>query len=115
MTQTLDTFAKDWEEAWNSHNIDVILAHYREDIEFRSQKAQPILGTTEIKGKDELRRYWSQALIRQPNLRFRVQDVFLGADMMVITYLNHNDILAAETLYFDTDGLVFRASACHRP
>ena len=45
MTQTLDTFAKDWEEAWNSHSIDVILAHYREDIEFRSQKAQPILGT----------------------------------------------------------------------
>lgn len=115
MAQTRDTFAQDWEQAWNSHDIDVILAHYHEDIEFHSQKAQPILGTTLIKGKPQLRTYWSQALMRQPNLEFRVQDVFFGADMMVITYLNHNNILAAETLYFDADDMVFRAAACHRP
>lgn len=31
-----DTFAKAWIEAWNSHQIDVILSHYDESVEFIS-------------------------------------------------------------------------------
>ena len=29
-------FASEWEEAWNSHDIDRIMGHYRDDIVFRS-------------------------------------------------------------------------------
>ena len=32
-------FAIEWEAVWNSHNLDRILAHYAEDVIFRSQKA----------------------------------------------------------------------------
>ncbi len=59
--------------------------------------------------------YWSAALKRQPDLQFRVQDVFEGHKMLVISYLNHRGVLAAETLYFDEAGLVYQAAACHRP
>ena len=38
-----------------------------------------------------------------------------GHEMLVISYLNHHDVLASETLYFDKKGLVFQAVACHRP
>lgn len=107
-------FAAEWETGWNSHNLDRILAHYRDDIVFRSQKAQALVGTGELKGKDALRAYWAAALAKQPELVFSVQDVFAGHEMIVITYLNHRGILAAETLYFDAEGLVFRAAACHR-
>jgi ketosteroid isomerase-like protein len=107
-------FAAGWERGWNSHNLDVILSHYRDDIIFRSRKALALVGTGEIRGKAALRTYWAAALDRQPDLAFRVQDVFEGHDMLVITYLNHMGILAAETLYFDVDGLVFQAAACHR-
>lgn len=34
--------------------------------------------------------------------------------MLVITYTNHRAVLAAETLYFDDDGMVYKAAACHR-
>lgn len=33
--------------------------------------------------------------------------------MMVITYLNHRGVRAAETLLFDENGQVTQASACH--
>jgi hypothetical protein len=33
--------------------------------------------------------------------------------MMEITYLNHRGVRAAETLFFDEEGLVNQASACH--
>ena len=107
-------FAKSWEQGWNSHDLDVIMDHYRDDIVFRSRKAIPLTGKGEILGKTLLREYWSSALARQPELKFSVQDVFQGHEMMVISYLNHNAILAAETLYFDADGKVFQAAACHR-
>ncbi len=109
-----DAFAIEWEAAWNSHDIDRILAHYSADVVFRSQKAMRLVGQGELHGRDALRAYWSAALAKQPNLSFVVVDVFAGHAMMVITYRNHADVLAAETLRFGSDGLVVEASACHR-
>jgi ketosteroid isomerase-like protein len=107
-------FSKEWEDGWNSHNIEAIISHYREDILFHSKKAIPIMGTGEIRGKSNLKIYWSQALQKQPNLKFKVINVFEGVDMMVITYRNNNNALAAEILYFDREGLVYQAGACHQ-
>lgn len=107
-------FAEEWQAGWNSHDLDQILSHYSDDIVFRSRKAIPITGAGEIKGKAALRAYWSAALDLQPELRFRVQDVFEGHEMLVISYFNHREVLAAETLHLNADGLVFQASACHR-
>jgi hypothetical protein len=106
-------FAKEWENGWNSHDLDAIMRHYRDDIVFRSRKAQALVGSGEITGKADLRSYWAKALARQPDLAFRVQKVFAGHEMMVISYLNHREILAVETLYFDDQGLIYRAAACH--
>ena len=108
-----EAFAASWQDGWNSHNLDRIMKHYRHDIVFRSQKAVPTVGHGEIHGREALEEYWSRALIRQPDLQFTVENLFEGYEMMVITYRNHRDVLAAETLYFDAAGLVFQASACH--
>lgn len=114
MPQNGKSYARQWEDDWNSHDLSRILSHYRDDIVFRSQKAVPLVGNGEIHGKNKLREYWAAALQRQPELKFTVQDVFEGHEMLVILYLNHSNILATETLYFDDNGLVFRAAACHR-
>jgi ketosteroid isomerase-like protein len=107
-------FAEAWQHGWNSHDLDLIMSHYSDDIIFRSRKAIPLVGRGEVQGKQALRSYWAAAIDRQPDLHFKVQDVFEGHGMLVITYLNHRGILAAETLYFDADGKVFQAAACHR-
>lgn len=106
-------FANTWQAAWNAHDLDQILSHYTDDIVFRSRKAQALVGTGEVRGKAQLRAYWQAALTAQPDLRFRVQSVLGGHQMLVIVYRNHKDVLAAETLYFAPDGRVERASACH--
>lgn len=106
-------FAKIWEAGWNSHDLDAITSHYRDDIVFRSRKAQDLMGIGEIVGVAALSEYWAKALQRQPDLNFRVDHVFEGFEMCVISYTNHKGVQAAETLYFDADQKVFRASACH--
>lgn len=108
-------FADAWEAGWNSHDLDRILSHYAEDVVFRSLKAKSLTGHGELRGKPALRAYWAAALAAQPDLKFMVSDVFFGHDMMVISYLNHRDIRAAETLRFAPNGLVIEASACHAP
>lgn len=110
-----DTFAQQWTAAWNSHDLDRILAHYRPDVRFRSNKALALVGTGEVVGKQALRAYWQAALDRQPALHFTVEEVFVGYRTLVITYTNHRGVRAAETLLFDEQGLVESASACHLP
>lgn len=73
-----------------------------------------LVGHGELHGKIALRGYWQRALAAQPDLSFVVVDVLRGHGMMVITYRNQRDVLAAETLRFGSDGLVIEASACHR-
>jgi ketosteroid isomerase-like protein len=108
-------FSKTWEDDWNSHDLDRIMHHYCDDIVFRSQKAIALTGQGQINGKTALRAYWAAALQRQPDLKFTVQNVFLGHEMMVILYLNHCGVFATETLYFDENRQVFQAAACHQP
>ena len=106
-------FAVEWEAAWNSHSLDRIVAHYAPDAVFRSHKAMRLVGAGELRGRDALRDYCGRSLLAQPNLSFVVVDVMHGYGMMVITYRNQNNVLAAETLRFGADGLIVEASACH--
>lgn len=113
MSVDFEAFAREWEAAWNSHDLDRILSHYHADVCFRSRKAVALMGQGELRGTHALRTYWARALEKQPNLRFQVQQVFQGYNMVVISYSNHAGVSAAETLYFDENGLVWQASACH--
>jgi hypothetical protein len=53
-----------------------------------------------VRGKPALRRYWTQALQRIPNVRFVIEGVFQGIDIIVIVYRNQDDGLVSEVLRF---------------
>ena len=36
--------AKDWMDAWNRHDLDSILSHYAEDVEFTSPFVVRLMG-----------------------------------------------------------------------
>ena len=108
-----EAFAREWEAAWNAHDLPSILSHYAPDVVFRSGKAVATVGTGVVVGVAALEAYWRAALARQPGLRFEVREVFVGHDMLVIVYANHAGRCAAETLRFGRDGKIVEASACH--
>lgn len=113
MIPDYENFARDWEAAWNARDLEHIFTHYSDDVVFSSRKAFEHLGVGELHGKVALRRYWRAALEAQPDLRFEVQSVFGGHNMLVINYRNQKGVLAAEVLRFRHDGLVEQAAACH--
>ncbi|MBL7936242.1 MAG: nuclear transport factor 2 family protein [Bacteroidia bacterium] len=99
MTQEIaHQFANDWLHAWNSHDINLIMEHYSEKIEFHSPLVSLLKfnDTGIITSKEELKKYFSIGLNNYPNLNFKLQNVFVGVDTLVIYYSSINNRLSAE-------------------
>lgn len=106
----LDTaaFSRHWVQAWNNHDAAAVLEHFHDDVVFTSPVAAAMYPETagRIRGKTALRRYWSDALERMPELHFVVEAVYRGIDTVVINYRNQIGGLVNEVLRFDDAGLV---------
>jgi predicted ester cyclase len=106
-------FAEEWVGAWNSHDLERILAHYAENVELTSPVVASLLndpaGT--IRGKDALRAYFRKGLDAYPNLTFTLIDVLSGISSVVLYYVNHKNTKTAEFMEFDANGKVVRVVA----
>jgi catechol 2,3-dioxygenase-like lactoylglutathione lyase family enzyme len=105
--------ARAWAEAWNAHDLEAILAHYRDDVVFASPFAVDLAGRDDgtLHGKKELRAYFARALERVPDLEFTDVQAFGGLASVVLVYRSVRGLLAAETMELDEDGLVARVLA----
>ena len=102
---TIAQFVAAWQQDWNSHDLEAMLAHYSDDVVFTSPVARQIPGYEDgvVRGKDDLRRYWAEGLRRIPDLRFEVIDHYVGVDTLVINYRNQRGGRVCEVLTFDGD------------
>jgi hypothetical protein len=98
-------FADDWVRAWNAHDVEAVLEHFRDDVVFSSPVASRLLPETGgvVRGKAALREYWLTALGQLPGLHFEVIGVYQGESLLVINYRNHRGELVNEVLTFDGD------------
>ena|SRR6185437_12475195 len=106
-------FAKDWCEAWNSHDLNRIMLHYADDVVLTSPTAVRLLKDPEgvVNGKDALRNYFAVGLKAYPNLRFEVLDVTCGVSSVVVNYANQNGAKVSEFMEFGADAKVARVIA----
>jgi len=105
-------FAFDWIAAWNAHDLERILSHYREDFEMSSPYIAQLMGEPggKLKGKLAVGDYWRHALQRMPTLHFELVSTLVGVDSIVLYYKGARG-MAAEAFFFDAAGLVVRANA----
>lgn len=101
-------FTKDWISSWNSHDIDRIIDHYSDSIDFTSpfiiQLNNDQNGT--ITNKIDLKNYFIKALNKYKDLHFELLNIFLSVDSLIINYKSVNNILAAEYFQFDQYGKI---------
>jgi len=105
--------ANEWVSAWNAHDLELILAHYEDDVELTSPVAARLLGTTDgkVTGKAALRAYFQRGLEAFPELHFRLEEVFVGLNSVVLVYLNQNEKHTAEFMELSAGGKVARVVA----
>jgi hypothetical protein len=111
--ETADQLAREWYAAWNAHELDEILAHYADDVEFISPIAERLVGAPDgvIRGKAQLRAYFEKGLATYPSLRFEPMLTLVGCGSIVLHYRSVNDVLAAEMMEVGSDGLIRRVRA----
>lgn len=106
-------FAKEWINAWNSHDLDRILSHYASDVVLISPVAAKLTGDPSgtVRGKDALRSYFQKGLELFPNLQFTLVDVMQGLSSVVLYYENQRGTKTGEFMEFDAGGAVVRVVA----
>lgn len=93
-------FAHEWLEAWNKHDVDLIMKHYADSIEFCSPVVQKVLGDPKgvVRGIENLRDYFSRQLKKFSTLHFQLLDVFASPQSVVLYYKINRGLLCAEVM-----------------
>jgi hypothetical protein len=111
-----ESFAAEWVAAWNAHDLERILSHYSDTLEFTSPLVVERLGRTDgtIRTKDDLRGYFSVGIAPGSPLRFELIDVLPGVASVTLYYRNHRGRTVAEIMFLDADGRVAKAAVHYR-
>lgn len=104
-------FADRWYAAWNSHNVDAIMACYDDAIEHSSPFIKRYNNTDEraLVGIAAVRDYFARALVRNPTLRFDPLHVTTGLESVILVYRRMNGDLAAELFVLSAQGKILRS------
>lgn len=105
-------FARDWIEAWNSHDIEKILSHYSEDFMIETPMAIKLYPQSNgtVVGKSEVRKYWTIGLERSPNLKFELLDLLIGVNSIGLYLFNtSSNKKSVELMSFNNETKVNKA------
>jgi hypothetical protein len=105
--------AEQWIQAWNAHDLELILEHYDDEVVLTSPVAARILGDPSgtVKGKAALRSYFARGLEVYPELHFELLDTMWGLRSLVLYYRNQSGVRTAEYMEVNARGRVTRVVA----
>jgi ketosteroid isomerase-like protein len=111
----LAALGRNWIAAWNSHDLERVLALYADDTEMTSDRI-PAFGfdaSGTLRGTANLRMYWGKALQLLPNLHFELIDTYVSPNSVVVFYQNERGAKICEYLRLDAQGKIIQGSANH--
>jgi ketosteroid isomerase-like protein len=117
-TTDLKSIALKWFEAFNKHDLEMLLALYDEHAEHFSPKLKinrpETLGL--IKGKAALRSWWADSFERLPTLQYEVWNLVADEQTVFMEYIRHvageSDLRVGEVLVVK-DGRIVASRVYH--
>ncbi len=107
-------FAEEWIASWNAHDVERILSHYAETVEYHSPFIAKLGGSPDglLHGKAELRAYIQRGLAVFPELKFTLLGAYEGVNSVVLNYQSVRNLVAAETFVLNAEDKVAQVF-CH--
>ena len=102
-----------WFEAFNTHDLEKLLALYHNEAEHFSPKLKIREPQTNglIKGKQALRNWWQDSFDRLPSLRYEVKKLTADEEQVFMEYIRHvqgeEDLKVGEVLEIKNGLIVF--------
>ncbi len=114
--QKAEQIAREWIEAWNRHDLDAIISHYADDVEFTSPFVVKLLDNSSgtIKRQEALRSYFGKALAAYRDLKFDLVEVLTGVDSVTVYYRSVNRMMAAEVMLLNSNGEITKVIAHYK-
>ncbi|MFZ5477772.1 MAG: NUDIX domain-containing protein [Myxococcota bacterium] len=115
---TLHALARRWLRAFNTRDLDGLLALYADHAVHTSPKLRDRRPETkgEVRGKAALRSWWADSMDRLPGLHYAEQHLTASGDRVFMEYLRTNpgdaDLLVAESLVV-RDGVIAESHVFH--
>ncbi len=109
-------FASGWVDAWNRRDVEAVLAHFAEGVQFTSPVAARVVGSSTVNGREQLRAYWLSALHRIGDLAFTLDYALWDEDRKEVAIIYERLVdgskeRACELLRFDESGEVVSGEA----
>ena len=116
--EKLQSVAFKWFDAFNSHNLEQLLALYDDEAEHFSPKLKIRKPETNglVTGKPALRDWWKDAFERLPSLNYKVTSLTANSDRVFMEYVRsvsgEENMLVAEVLEVK-DGKIIASRVYH--
>lgn len=108
----IKTIANNWFEAFNKHDLDMLLSLYDKDAEHFSPKLKIRQPETKglIKGKAALHNWWEDSFQRLPSLNYEVTKLIADEKCIFMGYIRHvigeDDLIVGEVLEIENNLIV---------
>src|SRR5580692_10039433 len=106
--------AADWCDAWNRRDLDAIMEHYANDVEFSSPTVIKRWGVADgwLRGSSKVRENFAIG-VKAPDLHFELVDVLLGVNSICVVYRRGTGALVTDLVELDANGKGRRVTACY--
>jgi ketosteroid isomerase-like protein len=112
-----EAFATSWVNGWNQRDLEAVLSHYADDVEFQSPLAAKLLSepTGTVRGKQNLRDYFGKALAAFPgDLQIVLLGTYRGVNGRVV-HFEAKGRKAVEVMELNSSGKIRRAMTFGQP
>ena len=103
----------DWIEAWNTHDLERIMSHYADEVEFTAQTVIARWGKADGKliGKEELRLHFDKGLALAPDIHFTVEKILWAPNGYAVLYHRENGNRAMDAVELNEGGQAAKVTA----
>jgi ketosteroid isomerase-like protein len=117
---TAAALARHWEQGWNGLDLETIMAPFADDVTFSSPFVSRFTGdpaVTHVTGYAAVRDYMATALERAGDVRYTLDDVYQGTDMVILVYRfqrpGQPERAGADSMRLDTVDKVVEWRSCY--
>lgn len=103
----------DWIDAWNQHDLERIMHHYSEDIQFTAQTVVTRWAKADGKliGKEELRKHFEKGLSLAPQIHFTLEEILFAPNGYAVLYHRENGNRVLDAVELNEAGLAVKVTA----
>jgi len=103
----------DWIAGWNAHDLERIMHHYADNVEFTASTVVSRWDRADgkLNGKEELSQHFAKGLSLVPDIHFTVEEILWSPVGYAVIYHRENGNRVLDAVELNAEGLAVKVTA----